>query len=85
MRLWKVNESDTVAGPTLLSALRAACKERGCAWWEMLDREHFKEIPSSQWPSIGVFAIDDPDNLNMTVADVVAKLEQPGIAMSSEW
>jgi len=85
MRVWKVNEFDWVAGPSLLTALRSACKERGCAVWEMLDREYFLEVKASDWPGINVYDPDDPDNLDLNLAAVAANQKAPGIIMSSEF
>jgi hypothetical protein len=82
MRVWRINEFEWIAGETLLQALRVAKRELGYGYSEMIDREWFAEVPAEKWPQTEVWCEDDPDNLDMTLSDVVAQWA-PGVVMSN--
>jgi hypothetical protein len=84
MRVWRINEYDWVAGPTILAALRAAKRERGYGALEMIDRSCFREIPRERWAEISVYDADRPDDLDLTLEQIVAGMVAPGIAMCVE-
>lgn len=84
MRVWRINQFDWIAGPTILSAVRGACKEAGVAAWELIDREYFGEVPSSDWDNIGCYDPDMPGDIDGTLSGAVATLDKPGIIMRTE-
>ena len=83
MRVWQVNEFDVIAGATFLKAARAARKQIGLAWWELIDRDHFHEIQPTDWGTIGCYDPDTPDKFDLTLYDAVVAMREPGVVMSS--
>lgn len=84
MRVWRINEHDWVAGPTLLSALRGARKQTGCSTRELIDRKFIVEVLQNAWTQVSAYDEAQPDNIDLTLADVVAANEAPGLIMRSE-
>lgn len=85
MRVWQVNENDWVAGPTILSALRAGCRSLGVSWRELIDRDYFNEVQPTEWASIGVYDEEHPDDYSRTLFDIVAEMTTAGVVFSGEY
>lgn len=84
MRVWRANEYEWIAGPTLLAAARSACMEAGASAREYFDREYFEELPAETWADIDVC---EPGNsyADGTLATAVEAMRAPGIIMTTEW
>lgn len=80
MRVWQANEDEWIAGETILIALRAACRALGRAWWEVIDREFFREVPANEWRTKKVYDPETPNNFDLTLSEVVAA-NAPGIVL----
>ena len=86
MRVFQLNDCDAYCGKTLLQAVRAARKDSGLSFYEIVDRAIFREVPESEWPTKMLRDLDDyAVNKQISLAEVMANMDGPGMAYSSEY